>query len=122
MKPRRLDTGHTDISEVMHYHTDGGGNDKFTIERIQDVKPYLEQNKQAQRYFSENPQRGELREVADIPNVIVEKWLNEDPPTSVCDNSKENMQRLARKLDSPEYKFLRTDTMKIGNQKMCADW
>jgi hypothetical protein len=54
------------------YHADGG---KFTIERVQDVEPILEHNKLLQTI----EQRSDWgRHVASVPNVVLEKWLNEE--------------------------------------------
>jgi hypothetical protein len=74
----------------------------------QDVEPILEANARARGEL----QRGDLRHVATIPNVILLKWLNE---AHACGNvalrmfTKEFDALVARKLEDPDWKYLRTD-------------
>ena len=105
---RRLDEGHTDIQTWVHWHLDDLGNKLITVENIQDVNPVLERNKQAQRYYSENPQKGEVREVAEIPMLIQHKWLTEEG-LDVYSKDPKDVKKLRKKLDSYEYRYLRSD-------------
>lgn len=90
---------------ATHFHTD----DELTIvESVQDVEPYLERNKaefnSKEKHTPWNtPGPGE--KVASIPLVIAEQWwkeLGDDP------FAKRNRQWLARKLNDPDNRFLRT--------------
>jgi hypothetical protein len=82
---------------------------RIVVCRSQDVTPYLEANKRKRNDFQSR--RGSaLREVADIPNVIVEQWMKEgvnvfDPN---CD------KEVQRRLNSNEYAFLRTSPGKVA--------
>ena len=75
----------------------------------QDVEPILERN---QRLRGE-PQRSDwARHVATIPNVILLKWLNEAHArgdTALRMFTKEFDALVKRKLEDPDWKYLRTD-------------
>jgi hypothetical protein len=88
------------------FHFDGG---KVAVEQIQDVEPILDWNKEARR----DEQKSDWgRHVARIPNVIYVKWLNEE-------HAKGNLSLrmftaefdlvVQRKLDDPEWAYLRVD-------------
>jgi hypothetical protein len=75
----------------------------------QDVEPILERN----RRLRAEPQASDWgRHVASIPNVILLKWLNE---AHAGGNSGLRMftaefdALVARKLEDPDWKYLRTD-------------
>jgi hypothetical protein len=73
----------------------------------QDVEPILERN---QRLRAET-QRGDLRHVATIPNVILLKWLNEEHArgnTKLRLFTKEFDELVARRLADPDWAYLRT--------------
>jgi hypothetical protein len=74
----------------------------------QDVEPMLEANAAARA----EPQRGDLRRVASIPNVILVRWLNEEYARGNVDLRlfSAEFDRIVRtKLDDPEWRFLRVD-------------
>ena len=80
-----------------------------TFEIVQDVEPILEHNKKLQSI----PQKSDWgRHVASIPLVIIDKWLREEwdrgnmSPTMV---SPEFKKLVKRKLQDPDWRFLRTD-------------
>ena len=85
--------------------------DKNTVavERIQDVEPILDHNK----LLRSLPQKSDWgRHIASIPNVIYERWFNEEYArgnVSVRMFTKEFDEIVARKLKDPEWAFLRTD-------------
>ncbi len=54
------------------YHSDGSA---FTVERVQDVEPIVEHNKLL-RTLTQKSDWGRHR--YSIPNVVLEKWLNEE--------------------------------------------
>jgi hypothetical protein len=88
------------------YHADGR---QITIERVQDVEPILEDNKLLQTI----EQRSDWgRHVARVPNVVLEKWLNEEwerGNISMQFGSDEFYEMVRRKLRDPEYRAFRTD-------------
>lgn len=93
-------------------HLDANGRD-LAIEHVQDVAPILDWNKEARR----EEQRADWgRHVARIPNVIYVKWLNEEHArgnTSLRLFTPEFDQVVQRKLDDPEWAYLRTDRPKL---------
>lgn len=90
------------VETIVHHDDDG---DRLIIERAQDVQPILDHNK---RLFTHNdgysPSR-ELRRVASIPLVVVEKWLRED---GIDVFNKDHAEAVRRKLNDPAYAHLRT--------------
>jgi hypothetical protein len=54
------------------YHADGSA---ITVQRVQDVEPILEHNKTL-RTIEQRSDWG--RHIASVPNVVLEKWLNEE--------------------------------------------
>jgi len=85
------------------------GEGVIVAETVQDVEPILERNK-ALRSIEQKSDWG--RHVASIPNVILVKWLNEEYArgnVSLRIFSKEFDALIAKKLDDPDWKFLRVD-------------
>lgn len=95
------------MSEVFsRNHFDGR---TIVRERVQDVEPILEHNKML-RGMEQRSDWG--RHVASIPNVIYERWFNEEYErgnVSLRMYSKEMDELVARKLKDPEWAWLRTD-------------
>lgn len=107
--PRSL--GSRDGMQVLfHQQPDG----TILIEHKQDVTAYLDSNKDAQTYtdkFARRKREGSLAvHAAHIPPVIVVKWLNEDG-LNVFDP--DHAPRLRRKLNDPEWAYLRTDPLSL---------
>lgn len=75
------------------------------IHRVQDVQPILDRNK---ALFNEgdgySPSR-EFRRAASIPNVVIEKWLNEE---GINLFDPDHWPAVQAKLNSSEYAYLRT--------------
>lgn len=96
-------------------------NGKLLVVRSQDVAPYLKANAQERNshsdwrpYAKRRGERSELRHVAEIPNIVVEQWLKEGIDVFSQDPA---MQRRVRwKLDSNEFKYLRTMPGKMGTR------
>lgn len=88
------------------FHADGS---QIAIERVQDVEPIIEHNKLLQSL----EQRSDWgRHVARVPNVILEKWLNEEwdrGNISLQFGSDEFFALVERKLQDPQYRAFRTD-------------
>lgn len=81
--------------------------DEVTIRTSQNVKPYLEENKRLQ---TENPyfQSRSAKRIASIPNHVTYKWLQEDGVYWPRLPKHEKRKYLARKLNDPDYRYLRT--------------
>lgn len=80
--------------------------DRTIIETVQDVEPILDANKAAfnSGHDGYTPSR-DLKFVAEIPVVVIEKWLREDGIDVWDPNHKEAVKR---KLNDPEWRHLRT--------------
>ena len=92
----------------VRIHLDSNGED-LTVAHCQDVEPILEWNKRARS----QEQRSDLgRHVARIPNVILVKWFEEEMArgrTGLRMFTPEFDEIVQRKLDDPEWFYLRTD-------------
>jgi hypothetical protein len=71
----------------------------------QDVEPNLDLNKALYNSNDGYSRSREIRRVASIPLVIVEKWMNED---GINVYNKNHREAVRRKLNSNEYLWLRT--------------
>jgi hypothetical protein len=94
----------------IRLHFDG---DKMAVETSQDVGDILENNK---RKRSETQKSDWGREVAEIPNVILVRWLNEEwarGNMTIRLFGPEMDALVARKLKDPEWAFLRTDSAQV---------
>jgi hypothetical protein len=90
------------INEVLtNFHYDEL-DDKLTIERVQDVEPYIERNKRLANHAPAN-WRGEFHHVASIPLVVIEKVKKETGMDLLKD--REAMKRF---LNDPDNKYFRT--------------
>jgi hypothetical protein len=97
---------------MIRPHLDSNGKD-FAIEHVQDVEPILEWNKLS-RGDEQTSDWG--RHVARIPNVIYVKWLDEEHArgnTSLRPFTPEFDQIVQRRLEDPEWAYLRTDRPKL---------
>lgn len=95
-------------------HFDSNGRD-FAVERIQDCNPILDWNAEAR---TEEQKSDWGRHVARIPNVIILKWMDEEwtrGNKGLRLFSPEFDQLVWRKLQDPDWAFLRVD--KQGAQK-----
>lgn len=93
------------VFTLVHPDVDKG----FIIERWQDCEAIVENNKRLQK----EAQRSDfMRHTASIPNVIIERWLNEELQRGNVGLrlfSEEFNRVIFRKLRDPEWKWLRTD-------------
>lgn len=97
------------IKEKLSYdHTE----DKLVVERVQDVEPILEANK---RDFNATPETGQFKQplvlAARIPLIVIEQWLKEG--INLFEPSPEMEKAVRKKLNSPEYAYLRTNRGRI---------
>ena len=83
------------------YHADGS---QITVERVQDVEPILEHNKLLRTL----PQKSDWgRHRYSIPNVVLEKWLNEEwsrGNTAMTFGSEEFYTMVERRMQDPDNK------------------
>lgn len=89
-------------------HLDSNGQD-LAVESIQDVEPILEHNKML-RTMEQKSDWG--REIAEIPNVILIRWLNEEHAKGYEDLrlfTPEFDLIIKKKLQDPDWAYLRTD-------------
>ena len=85
------------------------GDKTLTFVNVQDVEPILELNK-AQRSEDQHSDWG--RRIARVPNSILLQWYYAEVAkgnTSLQMYSEEFDRIVARKLDDPDYAYLRTD-------------
>lgn len=88
---------------------DSNGQD-LAIENVQDVEPILEQNK-VLRTLDQTKTDG-MKEVAEIPNVILIQWLNEEHARgneTLRLFTPEMDEIVKKKLQDPDWAYLRTD-------------
>lgn len=98
------------MTVTTELHADGGS---FTINRIQDVEPILDRNKELQS-IAQKSDWG--RHIASVPNIFLEKWLNEEwerGNIGLQFGTEEFWRLVERKLQDPDWKFLRTDSSQV---------
>jgi hypothetical protein len=72
----------------------------ITVRRIQDVEDILEHNK---HLASQSQTRaGTWHHIGEIPNIIIEKWMNEDGVNALALRGDEFGQWVKRKLRDPD--------------------
>lgn len=84
---------------------------QFVIERVQDVEDILDLNKHLQG--EQQKWAGSFRHIGNIPNVILEKWMNEDGVNLLGMPGDAWGQYIKRKLNDPDYRWLRTTTGRL---------
>ena len=86
------------------WHQDGEG--VWAEEAIQHAAPILDLNKEAANHCSPYNRERDVRMVARIPLIIIEKWRNE---LGVDYWNPDHQDRIDRLLVDPEWRWLRTD-------------
>jgi len=87
-----------------------GNDDKFTIERVQDVEPILSNNKARQNDGTDGYSKSrDLKQIASIPLVVAEQWIKEDGVNWLQLTGQEREKYIRRKLADPDNFYLRTD-------------
>ena len=97
---------------AVKVHLDSNGED-LAVEHIQDVEPILNWNREARREEQNNDWG---RHIARIPNVIYVKWFDEEHEkgnTSLRMFTKEFDEIVQKKLQDPEWAYLRVDRPKL---------
>jgi len=97
---------HDPLTGISTYSDYNELEDSLTIYQEQDVTPYLEHNKKLQNdpEYTKKGIKGDMWHYASIPNIIIEKWMNEG--FNIFD--KNNEKALWKRLNSPEWKYLKT--------------
>ena len=102
---RRVLDQHAGVVSTFHYDEDG---DKTIIETVQDVEPILEANKAMQTDGDGYTPSRDLKHIASIPLVVVEKWMNDDGVNFLSLGRQEKRAYLRKKLNDPEWAYLKT--------------
>lgn len=103
----------TSSAGLDHYMIEDGKETRFAAE--QDVAPILEQNKKMAAHNDGYSPSRELRRVASIPYVIGHKWLNEEGWWFMdADKDPDVAKKLAAKLNSSDFAYLRTASGRVG--------
>lgn len=101
---------HVSACGVRHYwrdEADGG----VTITSSQDTDAILDANKAMATHNDGYSLSRDLRRVASIPMVLVAKWLQEEGWNAF---DPAHADRLRRKLNDPDYLWLRTGEGRLG--------
>lgn len=93
----------TGVTTYFEYEAD---TDTSVISTVQDVEPILERNKLLSNNSDYTKQgiKESWWHYADIPNVLIEKWLRED---GIDVYNKDHERAVFRKLNDPQYRFLK---------------
>lgn len=99
------------MSEVItRFHTDAADG-LIYAERIQDVEKILDWNKALQGEAQE--WAGDWHHIGTIPNVVIEKWMNDDGCNILAMRGEEFDRYIKRKLRDPDNAWLRTTSRKF---------
>jgi len=80
--------------------------DKLHIAHSQDVSSIISSNKAAFNATEKTDKWGDWNRVASIPSVVVMAWMKEG--INVMAPTYEDQKKIKKKLNSPEYAYLRT--------------
>ena len=83
---------------------------KWHIEYIGDTDSIVERNKILQNHTDGYTPSRDFRRVAHIPDIIILKWMKED---GLKWWDKNDWPAIKRKLNDPEWRFLRTSPGRI---------
>jgi hypothetical protein len=95
---------------VFHYDDSG---DRFIIERKQDVEVILKENREKRLADDGYTADRSMKRIAQIPLIIVEKWLKEEGWNALDPNESE---RVMQKLDDPDWQYLKTSEGKAARK------
>lgn len=85
------------------------GDEGLHFRRSQDATHILEANKQAQVH-GQSPDLRFGRKFASVPEVILEKWIEEGVDYRRLNKDPEMRKKFKAKLSSPEFRLFRTHT------------
>lgn len=102
--------GHQDKDGIVkHWRPDGSGGVEVRIS--QDVAPLLDRNRAMANHNDGYSESREMRRVASVPAIVRQKWLIEEG-WDMMDPA--HLDKLARKLNDPDWAYLRTAPGKLG--------
>lgn len=87
-------------------------NGELVIKREQDVEPILDANRReinevtSWRPYASGRKDVALRKVAEIPNVVIERWMKEG--INIFSPDPDMQKKFKAKLNDPDWKWLRT--------------
>lgn len=87
--------------------------DTFDISKEQDITAQLNLNKAAANLAGKKVVSEVANHVAHIPAIIIAKWLNEEGWNAMHTHDPDVQKKLFAKLNSSEYRHLRTNEMVI---------
>lgn len=115
---------HGSTRERWWLHPGDDGDDRITVETVEDVEPVLDANKRA---FNEAPKswKGDMHKVASIPSVVItelcrihaERWgcSRSQVFRELMGNKTDRAQKVWRYLlNAPEFRHFRTRPGAVG--------
>lgn len=93
-----------ELNQTEFFHYDESTGD-FAIETRQDVAPILDNNKRQWNDGDGYTPSREMRKIAEIPLVVLEKWKNE---LGIDWTNKNHAPAVRRLLNDPDWRYLRT--------------
>lgn len=96
------------MSVKSEFHLNDGN---LIVNRVQDVEDIIDRNKQLQN--ESQTWAGTFHHIGTIPNVILEKWINESGENLIAMDNHEFGQFVKRKLRDPDNAWLRTTNRRI---------
>lgn len=94
---------------IEHYMIEDENGTSF--EAVAPTDPIIEQNKAMRNHNDGYSPSREFRRVAIIPEILIQKWRNEEGWDVY---NPDHADKLAQKLNDPDYAFLRTADGHIG--------
>ena len=88
-------------------------DEKVIFKTTQDEKPIISANKAFQAIADGYTSSRNMQHVARVPVVVIEQWLTE---SGLKYGSREFMNLCTKKLNDPEYVYLRTGLGKLREQ------
>lgn len=111
MARRLLDYDHESGVATYHHYDHSNGN--TIIESVQNIEPYLENNKQLILNSDKSKQiKNNWWHVACIPIGVQYQWMQKH---GVNIWKKEHRKAVFKLLNDPDYKYLKTTNGRIGN-------
>lgn len=105
---------------TQHWYTNPQGIRKYwtenddgsvTVTRVQEVDTVLEHNKRQALHNDGYSDTREMRRVASIPLILIQKWKDEEGWDAF---NPDHAHKLAEKLNSSDYAWLRTAEGHLG--------
>ncbi len=103
-------------THTEYFNYDDDTETQHTKYVYKDTAPIIGQNKQVQGKDIAKGESNEMWHMAKIPPSVIHQWLQEDPPLDIF--NKDHKERLMKRLDDPDWKYLRVNTSQIGKKTM----